>query len=145
VVLCKNISQIARRWPNSVAETCSYKYNKTPVKIVLVVLMLDTHIIYISVGVHYRKNNGVSSKLAPVSIVTLWIQMVMTNCCWEQWTVVEHGPRCEQLRFGSDFVCHSMGTVRYIASLLVLLFVPENDSGRTGEIYRLVIWICSWS
>jgi hypothetical protein len=43
------------------------------------------------VGVHYRKNNGVSSKLAPVSIVTLWIQVVVTNCCWEQWTVVEHG------------------------------------------------------
>jgi hypothetical protein len=28
---------------------------------------------YLYVGVHYRKNNGVSSKLAPVSIVTLWI------------------------------------------------------------------------
>jgi hypothetical protein len=48
VVLCKNISsQIAWRWPNSVAETCSYKYNKTPVKIVLVVLKLYTHILYI--------------------------------------------------------------------------------------------------
>jgi hypothetical protein len=48
VVLCKNISsQIAWRWPNSVAETCSYKYNKTPVKIVLVVLTLCTHIVYI--------------------------------------------------------------------------------------------------
>jgi hypothetical protein len=48
VVLCKNISsRIAWRWPNSVAETCSYKYNKTPVKIVLVVLTLYTHIVYI--------------------------------------------------------------------------------------------------
>jgi hypothetical protein len=41
--------------------------------------------------------NGVSSKLAPVSIVTLWIQVVMTNCCWKQWTVVKHGPRCTSL------------------------------------------------
>jgi hypothetical protein len=49
---------------------------------------------YLYVGVHYRKNKGVSNKLAPVSIVTLWIQVVMTNCCWKQWTVVEHGPRC---------------------------------------------------
>jgi hypothetical protein len=32
VVLCKNISsRIAWRWPNSVAETWGYKYNKTPV------------------------------------------------------------------------------------------------------------------
>jgi hypothetical protein len=30
-----------------VAETCSYKYNKTPVKIVLIVLTLYTDIIYI--------------------------------------------------------------------------------------------------
>jgi hypothetical protein len=30
-------------------------------------------------------------KLAAVSIVTLWIRVVMTDCCWEQWTVVEHG------------------------------------------------------
>jgi hypothetical protein len=48
---------------------------------------------YLYVGVHYRKNNGVSSKLSPVSIVTLWIQVVTTNCCWKQWTVVEHDPR----------------------------------------------------
>jgi hypothetical protein len=50
-----------------------------------------THMIltsYLHVGVHYKKNNGVWSKLAPVSIVTLWIQMVMTNCCWKQWTVI---------------------------------------------------------
>jgi hypothetical protein len=31
-----------------VAETCSYKYSKTPVKIVIVVLTLYAHIIYIS-------------------------------------------------------------------------------------------------
>jgi hypothetical protein len=40
---------------------------------------------YLYVGVHYRKNNGVSSKLVPVIIVTLWIQVVMTNCCWQQY------------------------------------------------------------
>jgi hypothetical protein len=48
---------------------------------------------YLYVSVRYKKNNGVSSKLATVSIVTLWIQVVMANCCWEQWTVVEHDPR----------------------------------------------------
>jgi hypothetical protein len=42
---------------------------------------------------------------------------------------------CEQLRFGSYFVCNGMGTC-------LLLFVPESDSGRTGENYRLVIWNC---
>jgi hypothetical protein len=35
------------------------------------------------VGVHYKKNNGVSSKLAPVSIVTLWIEVVMANFRWK--------------------------------------------------------------
>jgi hypothetical protein len=45
---------------------------------------------YLYVGVHYKKNNGVSSKLVPVSTVTLWIRVVTTNCCWKQWTVVEH-------------------------------------------------------
>jgi hypothetical protein len=48
---------------------------------------------YLYVGVHYKKNNRVSSKQAPVSVVTIWIQVVMTNSCWEQWTVVEYGPR----------------------------------------------------
>jgi hypothetical protein len=34
----------------------------------------DPHkLLILYVGVHYKKNNGVSSKLAPVSIVTLWI------------------------------------------------------------------------
>jgi hypothetical protein len=47
---------------------------------------------YLYVDVHYNKNNWVSSKLAPVNVVTLWIQVVMTNSCWEQWTVVEHQP-----------------------------------------------------
>jgi hypothetical protein len=36
---------------------------------------------YVYVGVHCKKNNGVSSTLAPVSTVTLWIRVVMTNCC----------------------------------------------------------------
>jgi hypothetical protein len=32
---------------------------------------------YLCVGVHYRrKNNGLSSEAAPISIVTLWIYMV---------------------------------------------------------------------
>jgi hypothetical protein len=48
---------------------------------------------YLYVCVHYKKNNGVSSKLASVSIVTLWIQVVMTSICWKQWAVVENGPR----------------------------------------------------
>jgi hypothetical protein len=49
----------------------------------------------------YKKNNGISSKLAPVSIVTLWVQVVMTNCGWGQWTAVEHGQSCTA---GSDCV-----------------------------------------
>jgi hypothetical protein len=28
---------------------------------------------YLYVGMHYRKNNGISSEVAPISIVTLWI------------------------------------------------------------------------
>jgi hypothetical protein len=40
---------------------------------------------YIYVGVHYKKKNGVSqSKLAPVSIVTLWI----TVHCFQQQSVI---------------------------------------------------------
>jgi hypothetical protein len=46
---------------------------------------------YLYVGVHYRKNNGISSKIVPVGIVTLWIKVGMANRCWKQWTVVEHG------------------------------------------------------
>jgi hypothetical protein len=49
---------------------------------------------YLHVSVHYRKNNGVSNNTASVSIVTLWKWVVMANCCWKQWTVVEHDPRC---------------------------------------------------
>jgi hypothetical protein len=57
VVLYKNKSSwIAWRWPNSVAETCSYKYNKPQVKIVLVVLTLYTHTVYIWLLQH--KGNG---------------------------------------------------------------------------------------
>jgi hypothetical protein len=48
---------------------------------------------YFYVGVHYGRIMEFRAKLAQVSIVTLWIQRVMTNCCWKQWTVVEHGPR----------------------------------------------------
>jgi hypothetical protein len=48
---------------------------------------------YLYVGVHYKKNNGVSSKLVPVSIETLSIQVIMTNCCWKLWTVLKHSPR----------------------------------------------------
>jgi hypothetical protein len=33
--------------------------------------MILTSCLY--VGVHYRKNNGMSSEVAPVSIVTVWI------------------------------------------------------------------------
>jgi hypothetical protein len=54
-------------------------------------MILTSHL---CISVHYKKNNGVSSKLAAVSIVSLWIQVAITNCCWKQWTVVEHGPRC---------------------------------------------------
>jgi hypothetical protein len=46
---------------------------------------------YLYVGLHYRKKNGRMSEVAPIGIVTLWIQVVMTNCYWKQWTVVEHG------------------------------------------------------
>jgi hypothetical protein len=48
---------------------------------------------YLCVGVHYRKNNGISCEVATVSIVTLWIKLDMVNRCWKQWTVVEQGPR----------------------------------------------------
>jgi hypothetical protein len=43
---------------------------------------------YLYFGMHNRNNNGISSKMAAVSIVTLWIQVVMTSCCCKQWTVV---------------------------------------------------------
>jgi hypothetical protein len=49
---------------------------------------------YLYISVHYRKNNGISSKIVPVGIVTLWIQVGMANRCWKQWTVVENGPNC---------------------------------------------------
>jgi hypothetical protein len=38
------------------------------------------------VGVRYRKNNGISSELAPVSIVTLCKQVVVVNRGWKQST-----------------------------------------------------------
>jgi hypothetical protein len=37
---------------------------------------------YLYVCVRYKKNNGVSSKLAAASIVTLWIQVLeAVDCC----------------------------------------------------------------
>jgi hypothetical protein len=53
--------------------------------------MILTSCLY--VGVHYKRNDGISSELAPISIVTLWIQVDIVNRCWKQLTVVEHGPR----------------------------------------------------
>jgi hypothetical protein len=46
---------------------------------------------YLYISVHYRKNDGLSSKIVPVGVVTLWIQLGMANHCWKKWTVVEHG------------------------------------------------------
>jgi hypothetical protein len=43
---------------------------------------------YLYVGVYYKNKNGVSSKLASVSIVTLWIQVVMTNCFQQQLVII---------------------------------------------------------
>jgi hypothetical protein len=43
--------------------------------------------------VRYRKNNGISSEVARITIVTLWIKVDQVNSCWKQWTVVEHDPR----------------------------------------------------
>jgi hypothetical protein len=39
---------------------------------------------YLYVGVHYRKNNGISSEVAPISIFTLWIKVDVVNCCRKQ-------------------------------------------------------------
>jgi hypothetical protein len=36
---------------------------------------------YLYVGVRYRKNNGISCEVAPVSIVTLWTKVDMFNRC----------------------------------------------------------------
>jgi hypothetical protein len=47
--------------------------------------MILTSCLY--VDVHYKKNDGVSSKLAAVIIGTLWIQVFMTNCL-QQWLVI---------------------------------------------------------
>jgi hypothetical protein len=33
------------------------------------------HRILTKIDVHYRKNNGISSEVAPINIVTLWIQV----------------------------------------------------------------------
>jgi hypothetical protein len=49
---------------------------------------------YLYVGVHYRRSNGISCEVAPISIVTLWINVDVVNRCWKQWTVAEHGPMC---------------------------------------------------
>jgi hypothetical protein len=46
---------------------------------------------YLHVGVHYRKNDEISSEVAPISIAALWIKVGVVNRCWKQWTVVEHG------------------------------------------------------
>jgi hypothetical protein len=39
---------------------------------------------YLYVSVHYRKNNGISSEVAPIGIVTLWIKLDVVNRCWKQ-------------------------------------------------------------
>jgi hypothetical protein len=35
---------------------------------------------YLYDGVHYRRNDGISSEVVPVSIVTLGVQVTMTSC-----------------------------------------------------------------
>jgi hypothetical protein len=39
---------------------------------------------YLYVSVHYRRNNGISSEVAPISIVTLWIKLDVVNHCFQQ-------------------------------------------------------------
>jgi hypothetical protein len=67
---------------------CSYMFRRT--NPIIRELIWSSQATY--VGVHYKKNNGVSSNIASVSIVTLWKWVVMANCCWKRWTVVEHSP-----------------------------------------------------
>jgi hypothetical protein len=43
---------------------------------------------YLYVGVRYRGNNRISSEVARISIVTLWIKVDVVNCCWKQWTFI---------------------------------------------------------
>jgi hypothetical protein len=43
---------------------------------------------YLHVGVHYRKNNGISSEVASISIVTLWIKVDVVNHCFHQQLVI---------------------------------------------------------
>jgi hypothetical protein len=45
------------------------------------------------VGVHYRNNNGVSSEVAPINNLSLWMLVDIVNYCWKQWIVVEENPR----------------------------------------------------
>jgi hypothetical protein len=50
----------------------------------------EAHIIltsYLYVGEHYRRNNGISRDVVPISIVTLWVKVGMVNRCWKQWSV----------------------------------------------------------
>jgi hypothetical protein len=61
--------------------------------------MILTSYLYVSAD-YKKKSNGVSSKLAPVTIVTQWIQVVMTNCFWKQWTIVEHCTPCYTVALG---------------------------------------------
>jgi hypothetical protein len=39
---------------------------------------------YLYVSVHYRRHNGISSEIAPISIVTLWIKLDVINHCFQQ-------------------------------------------------------------
>jgi hypothetical protein len=48
--------------------------------------MILTSCLY--VGVLYRKNNGISREVAPISIVTLWIKVDVVNRCWKQWLTI---------------------------------------------------------
>jgi hypothetical protein len=43
---------------------------------------------YVYVGVQYKRNNGLSSEVDPISIDTLWIKVVVVNRCWKQWTIL---------------------------------------------------------
>jgi hypothetical protein len=62
---------------------------------------------YLYVGVHYKKNNGISSKIVPVGIVTLWIQVGMANRCFHQWLAIPTCIHSLTLPTGTNSSCNA--------------------------------------
>jgi hypothetical protein len=78
---------------------------------------------YLYVGVHYMRNNGILSKVAAISIVTLWIKVDVVNPQGAHLGPCSTTVHCFQQRLTTFTVIYSVTILTGATSLDIPLFL----------------------